>query len=99
MSENQQGDGDGEYTIAERHQSNGVAANGGRVDPRLALHTRELAGQRTQRIIGDVSAAPPRATHVGRRIDQGLCAKVPPWRRGRTGGCHSQVEHHVVVRL
>jgi hypothetical protein len=67
--------------------------------PASSPRARDIAGQRIQRIIGEVRAAPPRATHVGRRIDPGQCAKVPPWRRGRTGGCQSQVEHHVVVRL
>jgi hypothetical protein len=66
--------------------------------PALPSGDHAIASQRTQRITGETPAAPPRATHVGHPIDEGPSARVPRRRRGRTGGCRSQIEHRVVVR-
>jgi hypothetical protein len=70
----------------------------GESGPGLAPGASAIASQRTQRLTGETSAAPRRATRVGHRIAQGLSASVQPRPRGRTGGCQSQIEHHVVVR-
>jgi hypothetical protein len=66
--------------------------------PALPPGASAVASQRTQRITEETRAAARRATHAGHRIDQGLSARVSPRRRDRTGGCQSQIEHHVVVR-